>query len=232
MFYFIVIFIDIEGIISSILFVKNVLFLYVCKVLLVFVVVYGQQLEVCCWLDVVVVEIGGVCQDSLIVEILQGWIDQDCKYIVLKVLQGMIWESGYCNGDYKVYFYFDVVVVLKGWYVEGKLLYVYLFGLVLVQKQFFGFSEVGDLIGLVLGWFDIEVGGKCEVDSYCIIVKVIGVFVVQIVFLFDVVEELDVVCEVGLQICLFDWLDDYLMLCSGEVIYGYECVENFQQIVF
>lgn len=175
-------------------------------------------------------EIGGVCQDSLVVEMLQGWIDQDCKYIVLKVLQGLIWDEGYCCGDYIVYFYLEVVLVLKGWYVFGLLLYVYFFGLVLVQKLFFGFSDVGDFSLLVLGWFDIEIGGKCEVDSYCCIVQVIGVLVGEILFLFDVVEELDVVCEVGLQICLIDCLDDYLMLCIGQVVNGYEWVENFQQI--
>ncbi len=96
---------DIEGTTSSISFVKNVLFPYARKALPAFVAAHGQQPEVRRWLDAVAVEIGGACQDSLIVETLQGWIDQDRKHTALKALQGMIWESGYRNGDYKAHFY-------------------------------------------------------------------------------------------------------------------------------
>ena len=156
---------DIEGTTSSISFVKNVLFPYARKALPSFVAAHGQEPQVRRWLDAVAVEIGGACQDSLVVETLQGWIDQDRKHTALKALQGMIWEAGYRNGDYKAHFYPEVAAVLKGWHAEGKPLYVYSSGSVPAQKQFFGFSEAGDLTGLVSGWFDTEVGGKREADS-------------------------------------------------------------------
>ncbi|MGE8249544.1 MAG: acireductone synthase, partial [Stenotrophomonas bentonitica] len=166
---------DIEGTTSSISFVKNVLFPYARKALPAFVAAHGQEPQVRRWLDAVAVEIGGACQDSLIVETLQGWIDQDRKHTALKALQGMIWEAGYRNGDYKAHFYPEVAAVLKGWHAEGKPLYVYSSGSVPAQKLFFGFSEAGDLTGLVSGWFDTEVGGKREADSYRHIVEAIGV---------------------------------------------------------
>jgi len=221
---------DIEGTTSSISFVKNVLFPYARKALPAFVAAHGQEPQVRRWLDAVAVEIGGACQDSLIVETLQGWIDQDRKHTALKALQGMIWEAGYRNGDYQAHFYPEVAAVLKGWHAEGKPLYVYSSGSVPSQKLFFGFSEAGDLTGLVSGWFDTEVGGKREADSYRRIVEAIGVPAAQILFLSDVVEELDAARDAGLQTRLIDRLDDYPLPRSGETTHGHGRVENFQQI--
>ena len=221
---------DIEGTTSSISFVKNVLFPYARKALPAFVAAHGQEPQVRRWLDAVAVEIGGACQDSLIVETLQGWIDQDRKHTALKALQGMIWEAGYRNGDYKAHFYPEVAAVLKGWHAEGKPLYVYSSGSVPSQKLFFGFSEAGDLTGLVSGWFDTEVGGKREADSYRRIVEAIDVPAAQILFLSDVVEELDAARDAGLQTRLIDRLDDYPLPRSDEATHGHDRVENFQQI--
>lgn len=221
---------DIEGTTSSISFVKNVLFPYARKALPAFVAAHGQEPQVRRWLDAVAVEIGGACQDSLIVETLQGWIDQDRKHTALKALQGMIWEAGYRTGDYKAHFYPEVAAVLKGWHAQGKPLYVYSSGSVPSQKLFFGFSEAGDLTGLVSGWFDTEVGGKREADSYRHIVEAIDVPAAQILFLSDVVEELDAARDAGLQTRLIDRLDDYPLPRSGEATHGHDRVENFQQI--
>jgi len=221
---------DIEGTTSSISFVKNVLFPYARKALPTFVAAHGQEPEVRRWLDAVATEIGGACQDALVVETLQGWIDQDRKHTALKALQGMIWKSGYERADYRAHFYPEVAAVLKGWHAQGKPLYVYSSGSVSAQKQFFGFSEAGDLTGLVSGWFDTEIGGKREADSYHAIVKAIGVPAGELVFLSDVVEELDAAREAGLQTRLLDRLQDYPLPRTGEATHGHDRVENFQQI--
>ena len=221
---------DIEGTTSSISFVKNVLFPYARQALPGFIADHGNEPQVRRWLDAVATEIGGACQDSVVAETLQGWIDQDRKHTALKALQGMIWESGYRNGDYKAHFYPEVASVLKGWHAAGLPLYVYSSGSVPAQKQFFGFSEAGDLTALVSGWFDTEIGGKREADSYRRIVAAIGVPAAEIVFLSDVVEELDAAREAGLQTRLLDRLDDYPLPRSGEGTHGHDRVENFQQI--
>ncbi|MBD7955132.1 acireductone synthase [Stenotrophomonas sp. Sa5BUN4] len=221
---------DIEGTTSSISFVKNVLFPYARQALPGFIAAHGNEPQVRRWLDAVATEIGGACQDSVVAETLQGWIDQDRKHTALKALQGMIWESGYRNGDYKAHFYPEVAAVLKGWHAAGLPLYVYSSGSVPAQKQFFGFSEAGDMTALVSGWFDTEIGGKREADSYRRIVAAIGVPAAEIVFLSDVVEELDAAREAGLQTRLLDRLDDYPLPRSGEGTHGHERVENFQQI--
>ncbi|WP_329861772.1 acireductone synthase [Stenotrophomonas sp. SMYL89] len=221
---------DIEGTTSSISFVKNVLFPYARQALPGFVAEHGQDPDVRRWLDAVATEIGGACQDSLVVETLQGWIDQDRKHTALKALQGRIWDAGYRRGDYTAHFYPEVTAVLKGWHASGLPLYVYSSGSVPAQKLFFGFSGAGDLSPLVSGWFDTEVGGKREADSYRRIVQAIGVPAGEILFLSDVVEELDAAREAGLQTRLIDRLDDYPLPRTGQATNGHERVENFQQI--
>ena len=221
---------DIEGTTSSISFVKKVLFPYARQALPGFIARQGQEPEVRRWLDAVASELGGACQDSLIAETLQGWIDQDRKHTALKALQGMIWETGYRNGDYQAHFYPEVAAVLRGWHAAGLPLYVYSSGSVPAQKQFFGFSEAGDLTGLVSGWFDTEIGGKREADSYRRIVQAIARPAAEILFLSDVVEELDAAREAGLQTRLVDRRDDYPMPRAGDATHGHERVETFEQI--
>ncbi|UYB50588.1 acireductone synthase [Xanthomonas sp. AM6] len=222
---------DIEGTTSSISFVKDVLFPYARRALPEFVREHGQQPQVRQWLDAVATECGGICTDAVIVETLQGWIDQDRKHTALKALQGMIWEAGYRDGDYRAHFYPDAAQALQGWHAAGLPLYVYSSGSVPAQKQFFGYSDAGDLTGLVSGWFDTEIGGKREAGSYRNIVAAIGVPAAQIVFLSDVVEELDAAREAGLQTRLLDRREDYPQPRTGAATHGHDRAENFQQIV-
>ncbi|MDV3468873.1 acireductone synthase [Stenotrophomonas sp. C3(2023)] len=221
---------DIEGTTSSISFVKNVLFPYARKALPAFIAEHGREPGVRRWLDAVAAEIGGACQDSLVAETLQGWIDQDRKHTALKALQGMIWDAGYKRGDYTAHFYPEVAAVLQRWHAQGLSLHVYSSGSVPAQKQFFGYSTAGDLTALVSGWFDTEVGGKREADSYRRIVQTIGVPAPEILFLSDVVEELDAAREAGLQTCLLDRRDDYPQPRTGEATHAHTRVESFEQI--
>ena len=221
---------DIEGTTSSISFVKNVLFPYARQALPGFVAEHGQQPEVRRWLDAVATEIGGACQDSLVAETLQGWIDQDRKHTALKALQGLIWDAGYRRGDYTAHFYPEVAPVLKGWHASGLPLYVYSSGSVPAQKLFFGFSDAGDLSPLVSGWFDTEVGGKREADSYRNIVAAMGMPAEEILFLSDVVEELDAAREAGMQTALVDRREDYPQPRIASATNGHPRVESFADL--
>ena len=165
---------DIEGTTSSISFVKDVLFPYARRALPGFVRERGGEPEVRRWLDMVATEHGAMCDDAMIVETLQGWIDEDRKHTALKALQGMVWQVGYGAGDYRAHFYADAAAQLRRWHADGHPIYVYSSGSVAAQKLFFGFSEHGDLTPLVSGWFDTEVGGKREADSYRRIAQAIG----------------------------------------------------------
>lgn len=221
---------DIEGTTSSIAFVRDVLFPHARAALPDFVRAHGNEPEVRRWLDLAAVDAGGICMDSVLVEVLQGWIDQDRKHIALKALQGMIWEQGYRDADYQAHIYPDVAPMLRRWHDAGHPLYVYSSGSVPAQKLFFGHTAAGDLRALVAGWFDTEVGGKREASSYRVIADRIGREPSDILFLSDVVEELDAAREAGLGTILLDRRADYPEPRLGNAAHGHIRIESFDRI--
>ncbi len=221
---------DIEGTTSSISFVKDVLFPYARRALPGFVRERGNEPEVRRWLDAVATEHGAVCSDDMIVEILQGWIDEDRKHTALKALQGMIWSDGYRGADFTAHIYPDAAAQLRDWHAAGLPLAVYSSGSVPAQKLFFGHTDAGDLTGLFEGWFDTEVGHKREAGSYTEIARRLGRLPDDILFLSDVVEELDAAREAGLRTVLIDRLDDYPQPRLGDAAHGHARVERFDQI--
>jgi enolase-phosphatase E1 len=221
---------DIEGTTSSISFVKDVLFPYARRALPDFVREHGQEPEVRRWLDVVATEHGSICSDDVIVETLQGWIDQDRKHTALKALQGLIWEAGYRDADFTAHIYPDAAPALREWHAQGYPLYVYSSGSVPAQKLFFGHSDAGDLTPLFSGWFDTEIGGKRDADSYRTIAERIDVAPDKILFLSDVVEELEAARDAGLQTRLIDRLDDYPQPRTGDDARGHARVDSFADI--
>ena len=110
---------DIEGTTSSISFVKDVLFPYARRALPAFVRARRQDPEVRRWLDAAAVDAGGICDDEMLIEVLQGWIDTDRKHTALKALQGMIWATGYDSADFKSHMYPDAVASLARWHASG-----------------------------------------------------------------------------------------------------------------
>ncbi|KRG70954.1 acireductone synthase [Pseudoxanthomonas dokdonensis] len=221
---------DIEGTTSSISFVKDVLFPYARRALPGFVREHGQRPDVRQWLDQVATEHGGICSDDVIVETLQGWIDQDRKHTALKALQGMIWDAGYRDADFTAHIYPDAAPALRQWHAQGLPLHVYSSGSVPAQKLFFGHSDAGDLTALFSGWFDTETGGKREADSYRRIAEAIALPAADILFLSDVVAELDAAREAGMQTCLVDRLQDYPQARLGDDAHGHARVTGFDQI--
>jgi enolase-phosphatase E1 len=221
---------DIEGTTSSISFVKDVLFPYARRALPAFIRSHGAEPGVRKWLDQVAAENGGMCQDDMVVEVLQGWIDQDRKHTALKALQGMIWAAGYRDADFTAHIYPDAPVALRAWLDAGLPLYVYSSGSVPAQRLFFGHSDAGDLTALFSGWFDTEVGGKREADSYRRIAEAIGLPPGEVLFLSDVVEELDAAREAGMRTVLVDRREDYPEPRHGDAAHGHERVESFADI--
>jgi enolase-phosphatase E1 len=221
---------DIEGTTSSISFVKDVLFPYARRALPGFVREHGQAPEVRRWLDAVATEHGAVCSDEVIVEILQGWIDEDRKHTALKALQGLIWSDGYRGADFTAHIYPDAAAALRDWHAAGLPLAVYSSGSVPALKLFFGHTDAGDLTSLFEGWFDTEVGHKREAGSYTEIARRLGRLPEDILFLSDVVEELDAAREAGLRTVLVDRLDDYPQPRLGDAANGHARVERFDQI--
>jgi enolase-phosphatase E1 len=186
---------DIEGTTSSLSFVKDVLFPYSRAHLPDFVRAHRTDPDVRKILDDVLTG-DGPDDESAIAELIR-WIDQDRKATPLKSLQGMIWETGYRNGDFTGHVYGDAVAALRDWHARGIPLYVYSSGSVKAQQLLFGHSDAGDLTPLFSGYFDTAVGGKKEAASYRRIAESIGLPPGDILFLSDIKEELDAARAAG-----------------------------------
>lgn len=221
---------DIEGTTSSIAFVHDVLFPYAHRELPRFVREHGSEPEVRHWLDAVAAEQGGVCSDEVIVEVLQGWIDQDRKHTALKALQGMLWLDGYRNADFTAHIYPDAAESLRAWHAAGHRMAVYSSGSVAAQKLFFGNSDAGDLLPLFCEFFDTGIGHKRDADSYRLIADRVDRSPQDIVFLSDVVGELDAARDAGLRTVLVDRIEDYPQPRLGAGTHGHARVERFTDI--
>jgi enolase-phosphatase E1 len=202
---------DIEGTTSSIAFVKEVLFPYAASHLAGYVranrhdPLVQQQLHATAQLLEEEAPGSGIISadtDALINTLLE-WIATDRKATPLKVLQGLIWEAGYKNGDYVAHMYPDATANLKQWHQAGIPLYVYSSGSVKAQQLFFGYSQDGDLLPLFCGHFDTTVGGKQQVASYRAIAQQLQRDSREVLFLSDIKAELDAAAAAGMQTC---WL--------------------------
>lgn len=221
---------DIEGTTSSISFVKDVLFPYARRALPSFVKRHGSEPEVRRWLDAAALDIGGVVSDDCVVDLLQQWIDQDRKHTALKALQGMIWRDGYRAGNFRAHIYPDAAAKLAEWDAAGHPIHVYSSGSVAAQKLFFAHTEAGDLMPHLAGFFDTEVGGKREADSYRRILAALETAADDVLFLSDVVEELDAARAAGLRTVLIDRIEDYPTPRVGDAAHGHPRVTTFDAI--
>ena len=214
---------DIEGTTSAVSFVFDVLFPYAAKHLPDFVRQQAGRADVAEQLD-------AVRQDShepqadveRVIEILLGWIAEDRKATPLKALQGMVWEQGYKAGQLQGHVYPDAVEALKAWHQAGFKLYVYSSGSIQAQKLIFGCSEAGDLSALFSGYFDTTSGPKREAQSYQRITQAIGLEAAQILFLSDIVEELDAARAAGMATCG--------LAREGGELPGHVTVDSFSRI--
>ena len=194
---------DIEGTTSDIAFVHQVLFPYALEKLPAFVREHAEDAQVAPILQDTREHIGqpDATQDELI-EMFQRWIATDQKVTPLKTLQGLIWKSGYEQGDFTGHVYADAVAELKAWKTAGLALYVYSSGSEQAQKLLFGHSDAGDITPLFSGYFDTRLGGKKEQASYTAIADALEVSPADILFLSDVEAELDAAEMAGMDTCL------------------------------
>jgi len=214
---------DIEGTTSAVSFVLEVLFPFAAKHLPDFVLQHASEPAVAAQLQAVRADSNEPdVSVQRVVEILLQWIAEDRKATPLKALQGMVWEQGYKAGQLKGHVYPDAVEALRRWYQEGYALYVYSSGSIQAQQLIFGCSEAGDLSGLFSGYFDTTSGAKRDPQSYKNITAAIGLPPEQIVFLSDIVEELDAAQAAGMQTC-------GLVRNDGELV-GHSNVASFAVI--
>jgi enolase-phosphatase E1 len=129
-------------------------------------------------------------------------MDADLKATGLKQLQGLIWHGGFDSGELKAHIYNDVPPALIAWNTAGKDVRIYSSGSVQAQKLFFGHTVAGDLLLLFRGHYDTTIGGKKEAVSYRKIAAEFRLQPAEILFLSDIVAELDAARTAGMQTAL------------------------------
>ena len=190
---------DIEGTTSSLSFVKDVLFPYARAHLATYVQQHQHEEAVKDILEASQQVVGEtLALEAAIAQFIE-WIDEDKKVTPLKALQGLIWEAGYDQGEFKGHVYDDAVQNLQRWHAQGLSLYIYSSGSVYAQKLLFAHTEVGDLTPLFSGYFDTTVGGKRETASYERIAEQIGLPAEQLLFLSDIEQELEAAKAAGFK---------------------------------
>jgi enolase-phosphatase E1 len=127
----------------------------------------------------------------------------DRKSTGLKQLQGLMWEEGYRSGRLRGDIYPDVPESLRAWKERGVRARIFSSGSVLAQKLLFGHTDYGDLLPFFEGFHDTTTGPKQVAGSYAKIAEAFGLPPGEILFLSDVVGELDAAREAGFLTGLF-----------------------------
>jgi enolase-phosphatase E1 len=129
-------------------------------------------------------------------------MDGDIKATGLKLLQGMIWEDGFRSGELQAHLYEDVAPAIQAWRQRGIDVRIYSSGSIQAQKLFFGHTIHGNLLPQLSGHYDTTTGPKREAESYRQIAADIGQPAEAILFLSDVVAELDAARQAGMRTAL------------------------------
>ncbi|CDS10961.1 hypothetical protein LRAMOSA03226 [Lichtheimia ramosa] len=212
---------DIEGTITPITFVKDVLFPFVTRGLDAFLErtwgsedlnQYIAQLREQADKDVqdklpgaVVIPMEGADEIKKAVKQNIEWqMAADRKIGALKAFQGYMWKEGYASGELKGEVYDDVVPRLNQWRDAGKNICIYSSGSVPAQKLLVGYSDKGDLTPYFSGYFDTSVGLKVEASSYTRIAKEIDQDPARILFVSDNIKEIQAAKQAGYQVVISD----------------------------
>ncbi len=205
-----VILLDIEGTISTLAFVREVLFPYARREVAAFLQKNSHLEKVQANLNQMAQDDGATGFDqwcpaewpsleaqTWVVNKIYQWIDADVKLSGLKQLQGLIWEKGYRDGSFRAPLFPEVASKLNEWKACGLQIYIYSSGSVDAQKLFFAHTEQGNLTPLISGYFDTTIGPKRDQESYNAISEKLAIKPSNILFLSDIPEELNAAHAAG-----------------------------------
>jgi enolase-phosphatase E1 len=137
-----------------------------------------------------------------VAEYLRFLVDGDRKSTPLKSIQGMIWQDGYDSGEIASEVFDDVPPAFERWSALGKQIAIYSSGSILAQRDLFKHTNHGDLTPFISSYFDTTTGGKRETESYAKIAVELEIAPEKILFVSDIVAELDSAQAAGMRTAL------------------------------
>jgi enolase-phosphatase E1 len=155
-----------------------------------------------------------------------GWlIDKDRKSTGLKSLQGKIWRQGYADGSLKSQVFEDVAPALERWRAAGLRVSIFSSGSVLAQQLLFAHTNAGDLTRYIDRYFDTKTGKKGEAESYRRIAAEMSLEPSEVVFISDVVDELDAAEAAGMKTMLSVRLGNPVQVATH-----HQTIDNFDDL--
>lgn len=229
---------DIEGTTSSVSFVYDVMFPYVRRELSAFLQSHWEELDVRLASDQIAHDAGQSsledwvgadptqqrkCVEQEIVRLM----DADVKATGLKQLQGLVWRDGFQSGEMKAHVYEEVPSCIQYWREQGIDVRIYSSGSVQAQHLFFAHTSVGNLLSLFSGHYDTNIGSKKETTSYQRILTDWNKPPNEVLFLSDVVAELDAARDAGIQTSLCKRPGNAVV----EAGHGHTEIEDFEAVL-
>lgn len=209
---------DIEGTTTPIAFVHEVLFSYARSRLRSYLAAHFDSAETLTDLEKLRAEHAADVEQGLeppalvsgprdteidsIVSYVHWLIDRDRKSTGLKSIQGKIWRQGYLDGTLKALLFADVAQALRRWRGAGLKISIFSSGSSLAQQLLFGHTEAGDLTQFIDSYFDTTSGPKNAIESYRRIAEALRLPAPEVLFISDVVPELDAAKAAGMQTLL------------------------------
>jgi enolase-phosphatase E1 len=194
---------DIEGTTTPIAFVHDVLFGYAREHVREFLAENPDAEEIALLREEHALDVKeGRNPPPLVAEYVEWLIKLDRKSTGLKSLQGKIWRKGYEEGSLKSQVFADVAPAFARWRERGLRIAIFSSGSVLAQQLLFAHTEAGDLTPFIESYFDTKVGKKGDAESYRRIAEAMGFSPRDILFVSDVVVELEAAAEAGMKTLL------------------------------
>jgi enolase-phosphatase E1 len=206
---------DIEGTTSSVSFVYDVMFPFVRRELDSYLSKNWDATSLIAACDLIAQDAGhesfaawssettsDEAKHRLVRDEIARLMDGDIKATGLKQLQGLLWKAGFESGELEAHLYDDVPEALTSWNKAGLNIRIYSSGSIAAQKLFFGHTLVGNLLNLLGGHYDTTTGPKKEAASYKQIAVAFDLPAADILFISDVVAELDAARAAGMQTAL------------------------------
>lgn len=228
---------DIEGTTSAIAFVYDVMFPFARRELAAYLDHHWSEVDCAAAAEQVAADAGhaslaawaaktGDDARSLVQAEVQRLMDADIKATGLKQLQGLIWQAGFESGEMRAHLFDDVPAAIQTWRDLGVDVRIYSSGSVHAQKLFFGHSEAGDLLPHFTGHYDTTTGPKKEAASYTLIADDWGFAPEAILFLSDVVAELDAAHAAGMHTALVNRPGNQPV----DQPHAHPCITSFEQV--
>lgn len=206
---------DIEGTVSDVRFVYDVMFPYAHRELGSFLAKHWGSSRVVDAIRIVAKdaqisdlaqwlgqdwETSGKHAAEIVTKHLHELMAHDVKATGLKQLQGMVWQTGFESGAIRAELFDDVLPALKEWKSAGLDIRIFSSGSILAQKMFFQHTVHGDLTSFFSGHFDTTIGSKKDAASYKQIARESQQDANAIVFVTDVYSEILAAHQAGMQV--------------------------------